>query len=287
MDLQKDWSTAICNLFPQYSKADVEFALQKKKYASIEEVIEEVLSGKLSTKRVVTEPKKTKVAAEPPPVSTNPQLSQIRKEKMEDWKKKHPSSDPHSQKQGNIANIQMWRDLDQLRSRQHDKWRTEKGVDGSMMTLSELSKTEDLQKETRALWGGGITTPEKKKLVEMGKKALELTNKFRKQQKRSELQWHQVLFDIGYPHSQNMALKKVPFSHEGFKDRAAQSPNPCAENVAMVGGISSGIEETIVDGWIHSPGHRKNMLLPDVKYCGIAVYENANHEFYFTQLFCK
>ncbi len=54
----------------------------------------------------------------------------------------------------------------------------------------------------------GITSTEKLKLVELGKKALEYTNQFRKEKSRSELKWHQALFDIGFIHSKDMATGK-------------------------------------------------------------------------------
>ncbi|KAL0487863.1 hypothetical protein AKO1_000074 [Acrasis kona] len=58
-----------------------------------------------------------------------------------------------------------------------------------------------------------------------------------------------------------------------------------AENVAWNKG-SFNIAKTAVDGWINSPGHRKNML-DDHDLCGISIHVNVKGEFYFTQLFAK
>jgi uncharacterized protein YkwD len=79
---------------------------------------------------------------------------------------------------------------------------------------------------------------------------------------------------------------KVPFSHDGFNKRMAAVPyrvRSFAENVAWNAGFSNPAK-TAVDGWIQSPGHRKNMV-GKFEYCGIAVYRNAKGAWYFTQLF--
>lgn len=44
--------------------------------------------------------------------------------------------------------------------------------------------------------------------------------------------------------------------------------------------------QQVVDGWIESPGHRKN-LLGDWNFCTIAGYKNAAGLWYFTQLFAR
>lgn len=78
------------------------------------------------------------------------------------------------------------------------------------------------------------------------------------------------------PHSKDMAHKRVPFGHKGFDKRVNRitfSHSAAYENVAYVYGYShSQIPKIIVDGWIKSPGHRKNMLT-DSNVCGIAVYK--------------
>jgi uncharacterized protein YkwD len=82
-----------------------------------------------------------------------------------------------------------------------------------------------------------------------------------------------------------MGVGKVPFSHDGFSDRANKVPffkRSFSENVAYNMGCADAVE-TAVRGWINSPGHRKNMLATNT-VCGIAVY-NAGGRYYFTQLF--
>mmetsp|Transcript_41989 Transcript_41989/g.30228 ORF Transcript_41989/g.30228 Transcript_41989/m.30228 type:complete len:92 (+) Transcript_41989:1274-1549(+) len=86
-------------------------------------------------------------------------------------------------------------------------------------------------------------------------------------------------------HSKDMAEGRVPFGHQGFQERHRKVPfftRGFSENVAYNYGQGDPVE-TAVTGWIHSPGHRKNMLATNT-ICAIAVYCHLGR-FYFTQLF--
>ena len=63
-------------------------------------------------------------------------------------------------------------------------------------------------------------------------------------------------------------MRKVPFFIRSF-----------AENVAYNHGQADPVE-VCVNGWINSPGHRKNML-SNHNYCAIAVYVKYG-KYYFT-----
>jgi uncharacterized protein YkwD len=52
----------------------------------------------------------------------------------------------------------------------------------------------------------------------------------------------------------------------------------------MVGGFSDPIQH-VVEGWMNSPGHRKNILEPRWKESGIGIFINSNGTYYFTQVF--
>ena len=74
-------------------------------------------------------------------------------------------------------------------------------------------------------------------------------------------------------HCVNMATGKCPIGHDGFQQRndaVKFYKRSFGENVAFNSGHSDAVY-TAVDGWIHSPGHRKN-LLGEFNCCGIAVY---------------
>ena len=95
-----------------------------------------------------------------------------------------------------------------------------------------------------------------------GIRCLELTNKFRNNQGMSNLTWNDALYNIAMVHSKNMAEGKVAFGHDGFKERMGQVPfyvRSFSENVAYNYNVGDPCE-TAVTGWIHSPGHRKNLL---------------------------
>jgi len=85
----------------------------------------------------------------------------------------------------------------------------------------------------------------------------------------------------------DMAEGRVPFGHQGFTGRMKRMPGivrGAAENVAWNTG-GDDVAKIAVDGWIDSPGHRRNML-GNYDECGIGVYEH-NGRFYLTQLFAK
>jgi uncharacterized protein YkwD len=91
-------------------------------------------------------------------------------------------------------------------------------------------------------------------------------------------------------HSQDMASGKVPFSHNGFEGRVKAiaksiSYRKAGENVAYNMGYSNPGEQA-VEGWIKSPGHRKNME-GDFDSTGVGITKNAKGEYYFTQIFIK
>ena len=113
------------------------------------------------------------------------------------------------------------------------------------------------------------------------------SNQFRLSQGLRELIWNQGLSDIARGHSENMGNATVPFGHQGFSKRFRRFPfrntRKGAENVAYNYGVTDAAKVS-VDGWIQSPGHRKN-LLGAFNFMGVGVYMNANGYFYFTQLF--
>jgi len=122
----------------------------------------------------------------------------------------------------------------------------------------------------------------------LGRKAVDNTNVFRAQQKMPPLRWHQPIADIAAEHARQMARGEMPFSHQGFDDRVRRYPIPhmsAAENLAYNSGVSDSAG-VAVDGWIKSPGHRKN-LLGQFDLCGVGVAQSSTGQFFFTQLFCR
>ena len=99
------------------------------------------------------------------------------------------------------------------------------------------------------------------------------------------LSWNQELHDIAMTHCVNMAEGRCPVGHDGFSERHKAVKfyvRSFSENVAYNYGTADPVWAA-VNGWINSPGHRKNMLAVN-SICGIAVYCHYG-KFYFTQLF--
>jgi uncharacterized protein YkwD len=145
-----------------------------------------------------------------------------------------------------------------------------------------------------------------------------LINGERKKQGLSALRWNEALSRIARKHSLDMATKGY-FSHDSpeghdFSYRYRQEGYQCvvpaeknvyytgAENifqnnlydrVVIVNGVShfewntvEWIVDTTVQGWMKSPGHRKNILIPFWKTEGIGVVIGPDDRVYITQNFC-
>ena len=89
-------------------------------------------------------------------------------------------------------------------------------------------------------------------------------------------------------HTVSMASHKTPFGHNGFsyRSKVITSKIPgitaTAENVAY----GSQTAKEVVDGWLSSPGHRKN-IEGRFKLTGIGVARDDKSTLYFTQIFAN
>ena len=131
------------------------------------------------------------------------------------------------------------------------------------------------------------------------------------------LRWNDALSRIARKHSNDMARRNY-FSHRSpdgrdFLYRYRQAGYSCAvqvnermytgaenifqnnlyDRVVFVDGAahfdwntSRKIAESTVHGWMNSPGHRKNILMPHWKSEGIGVAVSPDDKVYITQNFC-
>jgi hypothetical protein len=107
------------------------------------------------------------------------------------------------------------------------------------------------------------------------------TNQFRRQQGRGELHPNQVLARAAQDFAEYMArTDKFSYTADGKEpwQRVASfgsSYGIVAENIAWefisAGFTTRGLANAFVEGWKKSPGHRKNMLDPDVDEIGVGV----------------
>ncbi len=89
-------------------------------------------------------------------------------------------------------------------------------------------------------------------------------------------------------HSKNMADGKVPFSHQGFKQRVTAMYlhyKSAGENVAFNQGYSDPAAEAVT-GWLNSPEHLAN-IKGNFNFTGIGVASNSQGEVYLTQIFLR
>lgn len=117
---------------------------------------------------------------------------------------------------------------------------------------------------------------------------LRYVNQHRRSMGLSALRPDSFISSVALGHSRNMLSGKTPFGHTGFNQRIdiiRKRLGPlhvAAENVAS-GPMSA---REVVDGWLHSPGHRRN-IEGDFRLTGIGLARRADGMIYFTQIFVR
>jgi uncharacterized protein YkwD len=88
-------------------------------------------------------------------------------------------------------------------------------------------------------------------------------------------------------HSRDMAAGKVSFGHDGFKARAKAIQKELG-SVEIGENVASGpmTAHEVVDGWLHSPGHKKN-IEGNFTLTGIGYSVSKNGDIFFTQIFSR
>ena len=122
----------------------------------------------------------------------------------------------------------------------------------------------------------------------MSAEILRYVNEYRRSKHLPALQANSFISSIALGHSRDMLSGKTPFGHDGFRDRIDRlrkrlGPiHVAAENVASG---PMGARE-VVDGWLHSPGHRRN-IEGDFRLTGIGLARRSDGMVYFTQIFTR
>ena len=113
-------------------------------------------------------------------------------------------------------------------------------------------------------------------------------NKYRQSKGLNQLVAEPTIAAQAEKHSANMATKKVAFSHDGFEQRVGSISQKLgalklsAENVAY-GNLNA---KEVVDIWLKSPGHRKN-IEGKFQLTGIGVATAKDGTIFFTQIFAS
>lgn len=115
---------------------------------------------------------------------------------------------------------------------------------------------------------------------------LKYINKFRAAHGLSPLIVDMRICSVAKKHSEDMAKHYLPVGHDGFGKRMQilhkLIPNSGggAENVAY----NYKTAEIVTNGWIHSPGHRQNILGNYNLTCITTAYDKQG-KIYYTQMF--
>lgn len=123
---------------------------------------------------------------------------------------------------------------------------------------------------------------------QIAEEILVYVNQYRVQHGLTKLAINPVLTKEAAQHSQDMAKHAVPFGHDGFSSRMDDAHKHIsnalsgAENVAF----NYKTAKIVVDGWIHSPGHRRN-LMGNYNLTGIGIARDSQGKPYFTQMFLR
>jgi uncharacterized protein YkwD len=120
---------------------------------------------------------------------------------------------------------------------------------------------------------------------------LDAVNRVRVREGVPELQWHPGVAGAAEAHSRAMAERGF-FSHTDPEkgDLAARMKqagvrwSSVAENLFQQRGCPDGVQ-CAVQGWLESPGHRKNLLSPEYTGTGIGIISDERGTVYYTQIF--
>ena len=158
--------------------------------------------------------------------------------------------------------------------------------DSPSSPVSKKAKKHSAKKKSTKSSSSSATVTKKTSFSNLEEEILFHVNKYRRSKGLSGLQMNSVITTEAEKHSRNMASKRSDFSHDGFSTRVKRISNELgsvsrsAENVAF--GYTTA--KTVVNGWLHSPGHKKN-IEGNFKLTGIGVAKDRTGTLFFTQLF--
>ena len=126
-----------------------------------------------------------------------------------------------------------------------------------------------------------------RRLESMETEILKYVNEDRASLGLSILNMNDLESSLAAKHSQDMAVGRVKFGHDGFNVRAktiqkSLGSTEIGENVAE----GSMTAREVVDGWLHSPGHKKN-IEGNFTLTGIGYAMDKKGNIYFTQIFSR
>ena len=121
----------------------------------------------------------------------------------------------------------------------------------------------------------------------LNNKILLFINEYRIKQQLMPLTVKSEIVEAAQLHAQNMAENHAPLGHEGFEIRAQKiilqlNAQQVGENVAL----GPADPKAIIDSWLNSPKHLKN-IEGNFAYTGIAAVSKNDQEVYYCQIFVQ
>jgi uncharacterized protein YkwD len=125
-------------------------------------------------------------------------------------------------------------------------------------------------------------------LSSMNADIVDLVNQIRHAKNLPPLKVLQAASIAALSHSQDMAYKRVPFGHDGFKQRAIVLANELNGSSATGENVAYGkmTAKEVITAWLRSKAHRAN-IEGDFTYTGVGVAKDSKGLIYYTQLFIK
>jgi uncharacterized protein YkwD len=124
--------------------------------------------------------------------------------------------------------------------------------------------------------------------INMNADIINLVNEVRSLKKLPPLKVLQSASMEAFKHSEAMAGKRVPFGHDGFKQRAIVLANDLNGSSATGENVATGkmTAKQVVAAWLKSSAHRAN-IEGNFTYTGVGVAKDARGVIYYTELFVK
>lgn len=135
--------------------------------------------------------------------------------------------------------------------------------------------------------GRPINSPPPATAIEL--EVFDRINEYRRSVNDPPLALEATLVSLAREHSEAMAAGSRPFGHDGFEQRSAIARTALrvttmSENVAMNNFSPAEVAHEVVEGWIGSPGHLRN-LRGAYELTGIGVARSVTGDYFVTQLY--
>lgn len=156
-----------------------------------------------------------------------------------------------------------------------------------LRAVSEAAGAQvDWDEKTRSV----MITAQESEFDDWAKQVLTLTNAERSKNGLSPLKWDSSLASLAEKHCKDM-IERNFFSHNNPDGETPFDRMKKAGILYMVAGenIAAGqySPEAVVESWMNSEGHRKNILNPNFTYLGVGVIKGGKYGIYWAQEFAR